>query len=296
MKKSFLFLSLLISSAVVSGQTSYYVNSPDNTKLHVQEYGHGKPVIILAGGPGLQPTYMEGVWEGLSSKYRCIVLDQRGTGKSILSSVDSASVNMKKYVEDLEALRKYLKLESLTLMGHSWGGMLAMEYAARLPEKTEKLILLDPGGPTSKFFAYFGDNIRMRLSDDDKLEEAVMDSMNKPHLKGIWPGYFFDRKRGLITKFQIEGELFGQPGISENAVNDFVAKENERARLLGNYKGVAYLIQGRQDPIGESTVYEIRDLLPQLQIHFIEKCGHLPWLENEAQVKEFFELLDQSMQ
>ena len=66
--------------------------------------------------------------------------------------------------------------------------------------------------------------------------------------------------------------------------------------MLKNYKGTVYLIQGRQDPVGESTIYEIRDLLPQLQIHFIEKCGHLPWLENNAQVKKFFDLLYEGLQ
>lgn len=296
MKKSLLLLFFLAISGFVPGQTSYYIDGANNTKLYVQEYGNGKPVVFLAGGPGLNAIYLEAVWKELSSKYRCIVLDQRGTGKSTLASVDSVTVNMKNYVADLEALRNYLKLDRLTLIGHSWGGMLSMEYAARHPEHTEKLILLSSGGPTGKFFTYFGDNMNMRLYEEDKKEIALLDSLKKPSLKGIWPGYFFDRKRALATKSMNDAELFGQPGISRYAVRDFVSTEKERIRLLGNYKGVVYLLQGRQDPIGESTVYEIRDLLPQVQIHFIEKCGHLPWLENNAQVKAFFNLLYEGLQ
>ena len=295
MKKSSLFI-LLFTSAFAIGQTSYYITGAANTKLHVQEFGSGKPVVFLAGGPGLNVVYLEPVWKDLSSKYRCIVLDQRGTGKSSLSSVDSFSLNMKNYVTDLEALRNYLKLDRLTLIGHSWGGMLSMEYAAMHPEQTEKLILLSSGGPTRKFFTYFGDNIEMRLYEEDKREVAMLDSLKQHNLKGIWPGYFFDRKRALATKPINDSELFGQPGVSKYTVKDFVSTEKERVRLLREYKGVVHLIQGRQDPVGESTVYEIRDLLPQLQIHFIEQCGHLPWLENDAQKKEFFDFLYRSLQ
>lgn len=47
-----------------------------------------------------------------------------------------------------------------------------------------------------------------------------------------------------------------------------------------------------QNPVGESTVYETAALLPQSQFTFIEKCGHLPWLEEETVVAEFYKLLD----
>ncbi len=296
MKKLLLFLLLSVTLTSAFAQKSYYVNGSNNTKLYVQELGNGNPVIFLAGGPGLNAGYMEPVWKELSSKYRCIILDQRGTGKSTLASVDSVTVNMENYVADLEALRNYLKLDRLTLIGHSWGGMLSLHYAAMHPENTEKLILLGSGGPTGKFFTYFGDNMTMRLHEEDKKEIAMLDSMKKSSLRGIWPGYFFDRKRALATKPADDTEMFGQPGISKYAVASFVSTEKERISLLKNYKGIVYLIQGRQDPIGESTVYEIRDLLPQLQIHFIEKCGHLPWLENNVQVKKFYSLLYEGLQ
>ena len=293
--KAFLFL-ILFTSAYAFGQTSYFITGAGNTKLHVQEFGNGKPVVFLAGGPGLNAVYLEPVWKNLSTTYRCIVLDQRGTGKSTLSVVDSAAVNMQNYIADLEALRLYLQLDRLTLIGHSWGGMLSMEYAAIHPGQTEKLILLSSGGPTRKFFTYFGDNMEMRLYEEDKREVAMLDSLKQHRLKGMWPGYFYDRKRALATKPADGAELFGQPGVNKYAMTDFVATEKERVSLLGGYKGIVHLIQGRQDTIGESTVYEISTLLPQIQIHFIEQCGHLPWLENDVQQNEFFDLLHTSLE
>ncbi|MBK8502861.1 MAG: hypothetical protein IPL46_11955 [Saprospiraceae bacterium] len=90
MKNIFLLLSILLSINSFS-QTEYFITSPDQTKLHVREFGSGEPLILLAGGPGLNADYLEAIWENLSSDYRCIVLDQRGTGKSILPKVDSVS-------------------------------------------------------------------------------------------------------------------------------------------------------------------------------------------------------------
>jgi len=284
-------LLFLLSTTNVTGQTSYYVTSADHTKLYVQEYGTGKPVVILAGGPGLNAVYLEPVWKTLSARYRCIVPDQRGTGKSTLSSVDSVSVTMNNYVGDLEALRKHLKLDRLTLIGHSWGGMLAMHYAAMHPDHIEKLVLLGSGGPTGNFFTYFGDNLNMRLIEEDKQEIRLIDSLKLRSLRGIWPGYFYDRKRALATRPANDADLFGQKGVHKYAINDFITTQEERLKSLKGYKGSVYLVQGRQDPVGESTVYEIRDNIPQLQIHFIEKCGHFPWQENEKQIKEFYDIL-----
>jgi len=71
---------------------------------------------------------------------------------------------MENYIGDLEALRNHLKLEQLTLIGHSWGGMLAMEYVAKNPKNVKNLILLKPGRTSQEVsFLIFRTNIQMRL-------------------------------------------------------------------------------------------------------------------------------------
>lgn len=291
MRKFFILILILISINTFS-QTEYYVTSNDQIKLHVEEYGSGEPLILLAGGPGFNATYLKPVVENLSTQFKCIVLDQRGTGKSLLSQVDSVSLTMKNYIKDIEVLRNHLKLEKITVIGHSWGGMLAMEYASRNPKKVKNLILLNTGGPTSKFFSYFSDNINMRLNDTDFNEAKMLDSIKKPNFKAILPGYFFDREKGLEAKNKINFEtLYGQSSVMSIALTNYMVNQNERVNLLKKYTGKVHIIHGRQDPIGESTVYEIKELLPKAKIHFIEKCGHFPWLENENQVSEFYRVL-----
>ena len=292
-----LLVLLVFCTTQVAGQTSYFITSFDGTKLFVNEFGKGQPLVLLAGGPGLDAVYIKSVWEHLQSNNRCIVLDQRATGKSGLNSIDSATASVDAYAKDIEALRQHLKLDQLTLVGHSWGGMLSMDYASKYPNRVRKLILIGPGGPTGKFFTYFEDNIKMRLHDEDLKEMAELEAMQKPSLKGYWPGYFFDRKKALEIKNATDfEEIMDNPAVIPLVFTNYIATEKLRIARLKKFRGLVSIIQGRQDPIGESTVQEIHELLPQSQIHFIEKCGHLPWWENEEQVKLFFEMLIKCLQ
>jgi proline iminopeptidase len=298
MKIQFFFFLLWITASVHSyAQVGYYITSEDQTKLYVEEFGNGNPIIFLAGGPGLNPNYLEAVWENVSADYRTIILHQRGTGKSIIQSVDSTSMSMDNYINDIEALRKHLKLEKITIAGHSWGGMLAMEYASKLPNRAEKLILLAPGGPTSKFLSYFSDNINMRLYDSDRKAKVIQDSINQSALIAIYPGYFYDRAKALENQSKINWETFNfQVGVNKYTMSNFFSAEAQRVELIKTFEGPVIIIQGRQDPIGESTVYEIIETLPQSRVNFIEKCGHFPWLENDEQHNEFYKLLKSAIE
>lgn len=78
-------------------------------------------------------------------------------------------------------------------------------------------------------------------------------------------------------------------------VSDYISKDDERVSFLKKFKGDVCIIQGRQDPIGESTVYEIKKLMPQSKVYFIEKCGYMPWLENHEQAGIFFDTLNECL-
>ena len=77
-------------------------------------------------------------------------------------------------IEKLEALRQHLGLEKMTFAGHSWGGMLAMAYAASHPDRVERLILIGSGGPTREFLDYYEDNIGSDSTLERKLEERLL--------------------------------------------------------------------------------------------------------------------------
>jgi len=139
-----------------------------------------------------------------------------------------------------------------------------------------------------KFVNYFSDNIQMRLRPEDLAE--------KPGMKQIWPGYFFDREAALKSKAAIDfSKIHGQAGINKIMVADYAAKEKQRMINLKKYKGPASIIQGYQDPVGFAA-YDIKSVIPQSQFLFIEQSGHFPWLEKESTQKHFYENLMKALE
>jgi len=282
---------LLCPRAIVIAQQQYVIQSGDHVTITVNEYGRGKPVILLAGGPGFNAIYLEPIWKALPG-YRFVIPDQRGTGHSSINKIDSVTMRIDRYVEDLEVLRKHLKLNKMIVAGHSWGGMLALAYAAKYPENVDRLVLLGSGGITRDFFTYFDSNIKMRLHEEDVAEAKAAKTL-AANLRAIWPGYFYNRQSALASKVLVDTNLADHNAskINHLSLQDYKRTGESRAANLGKFRGPVFIIQGRQDPVGESTVFETRQILPQTRIFFIEKCGHLPWLENDVTAKRFYELI-----
>ena len=116
--------------------------SLNGTELYVKTMGSGESIIVIHGGPVLEHGYLLPHLEPLSRDYRLIFFDQRLSGRSS-AELDSTEVRMENFVEDIEAVRSYFGLERVHVMGHSWGGLLAMKYALEYPERLNSLVLLN---------------------------------------------------------------------------------------------------------------------------------------------------------
>ncbi|TDE51478.1 alpha/beta hydrolase [Nonomuraea mesophila] len=114
----------------------------DGATLAYHVHGAGSPLICLPGGPML-PSSCLGELGGLSSRTRLIMLDPRGTGGSA-TPADTSAYRCDRLVDDVEALRLHLGLDRIDLLGHSAGANLAVQYAARHPERTGRLVLVTP--------------------------------------------------------------------------------------------------------------------------------------------------------
>jgi proline iminopeptidase len=111
-------------------------------RLFVRDLGSGQPVIVLHGGPDFDHSYLVPELDGLAEQYRLVFYDQRGRGRS-WSGEGPGSVTIDSEVEDLDRVRAWTGSETVALLGHSWGGLLAMEYAIRHPERVSHLILMN---------------------------------------------------------------------------------------------------------------------------------------------------------
>lgn len=119
------------------------------------------PVLFLHGGPGYNSYSFENtVGVQLEARMQVIYLDERGSGRSQRPA--DGDYRMSTLVEDVESLRESLGAPQLTLMGHSFGGTIALEYAARYPEHVRKLIILDGASDMPRTFALWESEIEQR--------------------------------------------------------------------------------------------------------------------------------------
>ncbi|MCP4290833.1 MAG: alpha/beta fold hydrolase [bacterium] len=106
--------------------------------------GEGEPYVVLHGGPGMYHDELYPFFLDFAKSHRVIFYDQRGNGRSQMSSVDSTNFNVELLVDDLDQLRRAFDIEKLNIIGHSWGGLLAMYYAVEHPNNVERLIAISP--------------------------------------------------------------------------------------------------------------------------------------------------------
>lgn len=110
--------------------------------------GPGKPLLVVNGGPGFDHTYLHisTAWEALGKSRRIVFYDQRGNGRSGPLKATQSSL-LADQIDDLEALRAHLGFDRFDIIGHSYGGLLSMAYAARHPEHIAEMILVDSAAP-----------------------------------------------------------------------------------------------------------------------------------------------------
>ncbi|MFF5703003.1 alpha/beta fold hydrolase [Streptomyces sp. NPDC012794] len=132
----------------------------DGTRLACHASGGGTPLICLPGGPMQDSAYLSGL-DGLLPHRRLVRLDLRGTGGS-QACEDPAGYRCDRLVDDVEALREHLGLETVDLLAHSAGANLAALYAARHPGRVGRLLLVTPS-----VFA-----VGIPVAGDDRLEAA----------------------------------------------------------------------------------------------------------------------------
>jgi pimeloyl-ACP methyl ester carboxylesterase len=119
--------------------------SYDGTELAYRVDGSGEPLVVWPGGPARDAGYLGDLGDLARAAQRSLVIpDPRGTGASPLPA-DPAAYAAVRLVDDLEALRAHLGLETFDLLGHSAGGSVSLLYAARHPSRVRRLVLVTPG-------------------------------------------------------------------------------------------------------------------------------------------------------
>jgi len=145
----------------------------NGTQLFVKQVGTGEPVIVVHGGPMLEHSYLLPHLAPLADRYQLIFSDQRLSGRSA-ATADSSSIRMVTFVEDIEALRVSLGLDQVHLLGHSWGGQLALRYAIAHGDHLASLILVSPMPPSSALWEEEERLLGDRTTPEDSIERSAI--------------------------------------------------------------------------------------------------------------------------
>jgi len=244
--------------------------------------GPGTPLVVTNGGPGFDHTYLHvsDVWNTLAKERPVLLYDQRGNGRSGALKAGQ-SCTLADQIADLEALLGHLGYAKIDLLGHSWGGYLAMAYAARHPERIERLILVDSAAPK------WGDTIFLFK---DVFPETIerQNALNFAETLG-------DKAAAESDIQEYLGMLFYSPekrdaflaGSKSYAYNTEInqALNNDLARFdlnpeLPKFRFPTLVIHGRFDMnVATATAFHTHRAISGSKLVVFEKSGHMPFYE-----------------
>ncbi|HEY7304866.1 MAG TPA: alpha/beta fold hydrolase [Bryobacteraceae bacterium] len=273
--------------------------------LYCREIGRGQPIIVLHGGPDFDHCYLLPDLDRLADAFRLIYYDQRGRGKSA-DQVLPEEVTLTSEIDDLDKVRQHFHLESTNLLGHSWGAVLALEYALRYPERVSHLILMNPAPASSSDVAVFRKAYLQKLgSDMDRQREIVASAAYRegdPETVAARYRIHFkfalqrpEDYEKLMTTMEADFISQGKEGIVKaRAVEARLMRDTWDVAgydLLPKLRALSMptlVIAGDHDLIPSEVSEHIARAIPKAQLVTLRNCGHFAYLECPGEVRNAF--------
>ena len=311
MKKIFFFFCIVVLTNAVLAQSfpdswtdgKYY--TVNGAKLYTVTVGTGEPMIIIPGGPGGAHIPYRG-FDSLTvnSNIRLIYYDAFGRGKSDTAK-DVKEYSLERDIEDIEGLRIAMHLNKISLLGHSYGSLVAQGYAIKYGQNLSHLIIANG----------FHSFVMWQENDDNSNHEI------KTNYPEVWDTLMKIREKGSISSDEIHQEIYGRvpygflyaynPGnfvgggggkSYPNPFNtklyyqmvgkdgDFIVGSDignfDFRKQLKDLKMPVLIIAGRFDRVAVPVMQvKYKEYCPQAKFVMFERSGHNPQVEEH--VKEF---------
>jgi 2-hydroxy-6-oxonona-2,4-dienedioate hydrolase len=236
-------------------------------KIHYIEAGSGPALVLLHGLGGNYTNWAFNI-AALSQKYRVIVPDQIGFGKS-----DKPVINYRvaTYVDFLDAFLKELKVERASLVGNSLGGWIAAAYTLSHPEKVENLVLVDAAG-----YAF--------AKDFDTNQLFKLNPSTREGMKELSARVFYNKQLFLSDAFidaSMTGRINAGDGYTIRSITESIIRgEDFLDNRLSAIKRPTLIIWGREDgllPLSDGERFQKEIAGSQLVV--FDQCGHVPQVE-----------------
>ena len=260
------------------------------TPLYWCAYGPetGDRLLILHGGPGAHHDYLLPQFLDLADRFNCVFYDQRGGGRS--KTDDRTPITWEMQVSDLQLVISELAPGPLTLVGYSWGALLALLYASEaargaVQPTPARMVLVDPAPVTRAWRTAFETEFRSRQNSPavkrlrDELAASGLRTSNPEAFRQRTfelsvAGYFADPERAAdLTPFRVTGRVMDSIWAS---LGDF----DLRPAFLG-VRCPTLVVHGEQDPIPMASSEAVATTLGATLVR-LEACGHVPYVEQRA--------------
>ena len=267
----------------------------------------GEKLLLLHGGPGAHHDYLLPQMLSLAepngaASRELLFYDQRGGGRSRSDTSDrEAAITWETHVRDLELVIDELHVEPLTIVGYSWGGLLALLFAReaaarRVRFAPARLVLIDPAPVARRFRDQFEREFARRQASPEV--QGLRDELAASGLRERDPaayrhrsfelsvaGYFADPRAARdLTPFRVTGRV--QQSVWDSLGDyDLVADPELRAITTPTL-----IVHGRQDPIPLDSSEQCASAL-RATLVVLDQCGHVPYVEQPhalfAAIEEF---------
>jgi len=262
-------------------------------ELYYRQVGDGRPLVVIHGGPDFDHTYLLPDFDRLSSGFRLVYYDQRGRGRW-RGKVDLDQIHIDTYVADLEALRRHLGLDTMAVVGHSWGAIIALHYALRHPDRTSHVVLIN-SAPASH-----ADLLLMRT------QRLRRHSMHKDRLTALMPGYARGDPDAVADYYRIDfGTTFRRIEDVQRLNLKWSRRDIQRGRAiekrlsqgliwsegysllpaLAAVRAPTLVIHGDYDFIPIECAEHIVEAIPGARFAVIPDSGHFSYIDAPDQVR-----------
>ncbi len=275
--------------------------------INVETKGKGNPIVFIAGGPGNSHDYLQGNFGHYHKKNQVVFFDGLGRGLSE-DAKDNSEYTVDNDVEILESIRKALKIKKWSVVGHSYGTLVAQAYVLKYPEAIEKMVLIngfhsglmwqEANCDTYNFYSKTHFPEKWRLVDSLRKEGFVSSDPEFKEVYGSFPTkYIYYHNTELIRLMPPDAKRTWSDEVYYTMVGrdgDFHVTgcigDIDFRRQLKDVKVPTLIVAGRYDGVSTPEyALQYKQFMPQAQFVMFEKSGHNPYLEEARAFSEVFD-------
>lgn len=288
--KSLLLISVLCSNVLAAQQEPMQVVNVGTRPVayHVLGDAEGTPLVFINGGPGFDHSFhhLSTVWERLATARRVVFFDQPGTGQSWPVGPEDV-VRVDDLLLSIETIRTAIGASRVAVLGHSWGGYVALAYAIRYPDRVERLVLVSSVAPkisaTEFLFGSLFPDVHavrrgLRGENPDDVQKYIRLSLAMSF-------YSPENRERILAKLG--------PVAYNGRQETLLWRDAESRDLTSDLRRLTMpvlLATGRFDAnVAPRTTWSIHQVVPGSQLAVFERSGHFPMIEEPDR---FFAVVD----